>query len=268
LAAWTLSTGDLGNLPDSLTKKGLESLFQRLAIAAGKRRWLAKRLPRGINPFADIRRMVKDYRFELIFDVGANIGQSAKLFRRMDEGARILSFEPVAPTFAQLQRRTASLANHEAFNLAFGDEERHARILLREKSTLNSVLNEVAASASPESGEVEIAITTLDLFCQRQGIRTINFLKTDTEGYELQVLRGGEGLLAHSRIDFLQIELGFDPTNVMHVGFSTMHDYMEAHRYSVLGIYNQASDWGSRPILRFADVVFASHKVVERAMAH
>lgn len=49
--------------------------------------------------------------------------------------------------------------------------------------------------------------TTLDALAARCGLDHIRLVKIDTEGHELQVLRGAAGLLAAGRIDFIAAEM-------------------------------------------------------------
>jgi FkbM family methyltransferase len=40
--------------------------------------------------------------------------------------------------------------------------------------------------------ETPVTVTTLDEYCAANGIERIDLLKNDTQGYELEVLRGAE----------------------------------------------------------------------------
>ena len=48
---------------------------------------------------------------------------------------------------------------------------------------------------------------TLDLLCDDLGIEGIDFLKIDVEGHELEVLKGGEGLITGRKIAAIQFEI-------------------------------------------------------------
>ena len=53
-----------------------------------------------------------------------------------------------------------------------------------------------------------INLTTINIFCKQNKIKKINFLKMDTEGHELEVLKGASNLLNKNLIDFIQFEFG------------------------------------------------------------
>lgn len=51
-----------------------------------------------------------------------------------------------------------------------------------------------------------VKATTLDTFCEAEGVSHIDFLKIDVEGFEVDVLRGATRMLNHCR--FVQFEYG------------------------------------------------------------
>ncbi len=51
-----------------------------------------------------------------------------------------------------------------------------------------------------------VEATTLDAFLDRHGIARVAFLKVDTEGHDLNVLRGAARSLAEGRIGLIQFE--------------------------------------------------------------
>lgn len=53
-----------------------------------------------------------------------------------------------------------------------------------------------------------ITLTTIDEFCLERNITSIDILKSDTEGNELQVLYGAKGILSENKIKYLVIEAG------------------------------------------------------------
>jgi hypothetical protein len=60
--------------------------------------------------------------------------------------------------------------------------------------------------------EVPIKLETLDSFCKNNGIEKINFLKIDTEGNELKVIKGGLEMILN-KVDVIQME--FNEMNIV-----------------------------------------------------
>src|SRR5213075_1528085 len=51
-----------------------------------------------------------------------------------------------------------------------------------------------------------VHVDTLDAYCQRHQIERIDYLKIDTEGHELSVFHGMQGMLDQERIQRIQFE--------------------------------------------------------------
>lgn len=60
-------------------------------------------LPRGIDVVYDIANSFPMYRVDIVFDVGANVGQSAKHYLKCFPNSHIYCFEPSSNTFRRLQ---------------------------------------------------------------------------------------------------------------------------------------------------------------------
>ena len=68
-----------------------------------------------------------------------------------------------------------------------------------------------------ELGGGEVAVTTLDEFVEARGLRRLDFMKIDVEGFEERVLRGGERTLRRLRpVVLLEVQ----PTTLERTGSS------------------------------------------------
>jgi hypothetical protein len=80
---------------------------------------------------------------------------------------------------------------------------------------------------------------TLDRFCIERGISSIDLLKIDTEGFELEVLRGAKTLLAHARVRHVICEATFDDDDRLHGNFFSIHDFLKEYGFRFICIYDQ-----------------------------
>jgi hypothetical protein len=55
----------------------------------------------------------------------------------------------------------------------------------------------------------QVEITTVDDYCSQHGIDRIDILKSDTEGFDLEVLKGASPLFAQHRIHLVYLEIIF-----------------------------------------------------------
>lgn len=141
-----------------------------------------------------------------IFDVGANEG--GYLVRALDAAprGRIFSFEPSRTAYAQLERAFGTRPNVTLIRTGVGAKTMPATLW---SSAPGSVL--ASTFANPELGPVTgepIDIVSLDEFCAAREIKSIDLLKIDVEGGELDVLRGARNLLNARAISIIQFEFG------------------------------------------------------------
>ena len=109
-----------------------------------------------------------------------------------------------------------------------------------------------------------VDVVTLDEFCQTKGIDQINYLKIDTEGGDLEVLKGALNMLTGQKVDLLELEAGMNPGNKKHVRFETLKEFLESHGYFLFGIYEQVDEWPTKePQLRRTNPVFISSRLIE-----
>lgn len=105
-----------------------------------------------------------------VFDVGANIGQTAEQLAAAYPMARIYSFEPVASTYATLSNRLRSLHNVSVFNLALGDEPGRATITAVANDQRNRLVRDDEVAAGTGMVTQSIEVDSLDRFCAARGI--------------------------------------------------------------------------------------------------
>ncbi len=159
----------------------------------------------------------------IIFDVGSNIGQSVKFFKKTFPGSLIHCFEPDNKAFEVL---TKNYLENETITLnSFGLGEKNETLefnsyLETGKSSfykININTNFVKYKAnyygiSPEQYYKEAypkKIQTIDGYCSEKNIPKINFLKIDTQGYEENVINGAKNTIKDNSIDVIQLELIF-----------------------------------------------------------
>lgn len=151
-----------------------------------------------------LNELLERYNVTSVLDVGANEGQFASSLRS-DVGftGRIHSFEPSAETFARLDVRSASDARWSVHCVALGDVEAELELHLFETSDWNSLhppdLDHVRRSGRElhAIGTESVRVTTLDqLWVDLVDDSDVTFLKSDTQGHDLQVLAGANDRLA------------------------------------------------------------------------
>lgn len=201
----------------------------------------ARFLPPGTSLYHDL-----SYRFGLfgpsvIFDVGANIGQTLKAFRSLYPKANIHSFEPVAETFGFLQKNASRLPGRNLLvHAALGGAEGKVEARLFDGPAGINSLKPEAMNPAQRARREAITVHTLDEYCVRTDIRRIDLLKIDTEGYEEEVIRGGRGMLSEGRVSFILVEAGFANEDERHTPFHTLKSLLESLGFSFYAMYEMS----------------------------
>ena len=147
----------------------------------------------------------------VFFDVGANKGTYAQLIDSVfGSRAQIHCFEPVSTVFKELQANTRSIKHATLHPYALGSSESEAEIFMTEDFSGTASLHEETFSLSGDGCDKRemVKIERLDRTCEGLRIDKIDFLKIDTEGSELEALKGCGALLANRKIGAIQFEFG------------------------------------------------------------
>lgn len=137
---------------------------------------------------------------ELFLDVGANLGAYSILSGAL-AGADVLAFEPSPDTYAMLSANLKlNGLEHKlgAVNAAVGSQigQVHFTVGL-------DAINHVTEAAGGNT--MMVPVVTLD---DATPNRPVTAIKIDTEGYELEVLKGAQRVLAGTHPCAVQIEVG------------------------------------------------------------
>ena len=234
----------------------MKKLLRRIAEHLGYRYFKIAYQPVGLDHAHDVGRFLRSARnVKVVFDVGANEGQTAEHYVRAFPSAQIYSFEPVAATYQSLVERVSKWPRVRTFQLAFADRNRTARIQLVPVSGWNSLRNELSNNRSSTPHEL-VEIRTLDSFCAEQKISHIDLLKTDTEGFDLEVVKGAEAMLRAGQIQFILAEVTFQLDNTYHTSFFHLAEYLYGLKYRFVDIYDDDVTSFSQPPVNYCNALF------------
>ncbi|OFX04266.1 MAG: hypothetical protein A3D94_17190 [Alphaproteobacteria bacterium RIFCSPHIGHO2_12_FULL_66_14] len=197
-----------------------------------------------------LRELLIRQRIDCVLDVGANIGQYHDFLRQrvLYEGL-IVSFEPVARHVELLRERSRDDGNWHIEGYALGSQDGAMPINVMVSDQFSSFLEpdnakvrDYAALNVPCAKET-VTVRTLDVVLpvlqERLGFDR-PYLKLDTQGFDIEVLRGGDDSLPTVRA--LQTE-----ASVIGI-YKGMPDYMDTLRYlggrgfDITGLYAVSRD--------------------------
>jgi FkbM family methyltransferase len=144
-----------------------------------------------------------------VFDVGANeghwVGGAARLFPR----ATFHCFEIVPDTARKLTEGTRPLDDRVHVNaIGLGEAPGTVEVHLYPGFSEGASASGFEYPGMPSQVQT-CEIITGDMYCEEHRINRIDLLKIDTEGLDLQVLRGFDHMLASGAVEVVQFEYGF-----------------------------------------------------------
>jgi len=172
------------------------------------------------------RQTLEEYLYSIIFpyygincvlDVGARIGEYGTALRRVGYKGHIISFEPIEANFQSLESNCSRDPKWQAHRYALGSSDTSAEINVMQASNFSSFLSpsELSRKVFPGANEVNrseaVAVRRLDNVFDDIIAHIDNphvYLKIDTQGWDVEVLRGAERCL--DRIDALQSEMAIE----------------------------------------------------------
>lgn len=167
---------------------------------------------------AFIRYLIRNRKLHsgVILDVGANVGNYTVMLRKNNISLPIFAFEPHPVAFKKLEETART---HQFTAVPEGAGELATTTTIYDYSGDGgsehaSMYEDVFSTLRHSQAEgVVIRLTTIDDFVAKHQIERIALLKIDTEGNELNVLKGAANTIRQGLADVIQIE--FNEMNVI-----------------------------------------------------
>jgi len=206
----------------------------------------------GFELWYHLRNLFGRLRIAAVLDVGANRGQFRNFLRRRC-GFRgwIFSFEPIPAVFAELQARAADDPRWRVFPWALGSQTGTRALNVMRDSSFSSFLEPLAEGGQiPVIGDKNVVLRREAVPVRRlaevlPGLRQEYslgpiYLKLDTQGFDLEVLRGAEGEL--QQMAALQTEVPVKALYQGMPGFAASLDVLAQSGFEVTGVFPVTRD--------------------------
>jgi FkbM family methyltransferase len=190
--------------------------------------------------------------FGVIFDVGANVGQTAYGLTRYFPTSDIYCFEPAATPFKKLKNAYGEQVR--CFQRAFGAAAESRTLYVQGDSELNTFVPDGPRHHASVTAET-VQVDTIDRFCEEFNICAIDLLKIDVQGWELEVLRGANRMIDADLVHFVFAEVGFRRADTDMAYFLDLHTVLETKGYLFAVLYDNFR-WGDKKVVHFANALY------------
>ena len=162
-----------------------------------------------------IKKISKD--LKLCIDVGANIGNYTKLLIS-ETNANVISFEPLTKAFEDLKNIESQYPERlKVFNCALGEKNEFLDLNYSneksEKASFTKDLDKLSFYDYEKNKIIKSELQTLDNFFKKNmdlfNLKKIDLIKIDTEGFELEVIKGAKELFEKIPPKYIQIEFNW-----------------------------------------------------------
>ncbi len=186
----------------------------------------------------------------VVIDVGAHNGETLDIAAsRLAGGAHYIALEPNPGTFALLKARAGryegTAMQASCVQAAAGPVEGTTSFNATRASAVAGVLPPVAGLGERvPSGDhdileqVTVQMVTIDGLMAREGISSVDLLKVDAEGYDLEVLRGAMQALREHRVRVVLAEVFFVAYREGQAFFWDIAAFLQEAGYQFVNLYD------------------------------
>tara|TARA_B100001094_G_C18137019_1_gene775697 strand:- start:374 stop:1024 length:651 start_codon:yes stop_codon:yes gene_type:complete len=195
----------------------------------------------------------------VVFDVGAHLGQTTLHFFKSFPTASIHSFEPAEENFKKLKLNIKGKNRIQINRLALGSSQDFVIMETGQSDQTHQVCRN--PENKPGNGDMAmVRMDTIDSYMQHEGIKKIDLLKIDVEGYELEVLEGAKYALKTQTVNAILAECDFDPEDTQHTYFNDLWNYLRSRNFSFFGLYD-VIHYENRKGIGFCNALFIERTV-------
>ncbi len=210
----------------------------------------------------------------VIFDVGANDGESIERFKKIFSKSKIYSFEPDDNAFQRLKKNYYNKENIEIFDFGISNRDGNQQFYSYDHDKISSLMQLDANSKlfksrkiAKNSGEdfeklKDIKILKLDSFVKDKNIPRINILKIDVQGYEPEVIEGAKYLIENNKIDIIEMEI------ILGYGYSKSISFYDIEKNFIKQEYKLAAINYDSNIISYSnyqiDVIYVSKMIFDK----
>jgi FkbM family methyltransferase len=172
---------------------------------------------------------------DIVFDAGSWIGDFAAYASKC--GAKsVYAFEPAPETYRTLLETSKLNPNIIPVNKGLGDAREYLRMFTGEVTWTSSANTLLPPADSGREGIAQVEVTTVDCFVRENNIPRVDFIKSDIEGFERNMLKGAGRVLREfaPKLAICTYHLPDDPGTLERIILEANPSYRIVHKPKIL----------------------------------
>ncbi|RZD46539.1 MAG: hypothetical protein CXT78_03985 [Thaumarchaeota archaeon] len=148
----------------------------------------------------------------ICLDIGANLGYFAFLeSSKVGKMGQVIGVEPAPSTFELFEKniKLQKYQNISSYNIAFSDKEGTVDFFISNSSNWSRIIGEKDPYHGDKGKIIKIKCNTIDNFIEELGLKKLDLIRVDLEGYEFEIFEGAQKTLSELK-PMLQIEVHRD----------------------------------------------------------
>ena len=165
----------------------------------------------GVIPFSDIRSYLPND--PIIAEAGAHIGIDTMKMAKLWPSGTIHAFEPIPHLFSKLKENTCNFSNIKCYPWALSKKTGSSKMFSSSGSSDGSsslLAPKEHLNQHPDvffSETIQVQTITLDDWAKQCGIKKVDFLWLDLQGFELPVLKAASQILRRVQAVYSEVNL-------------------------------------------------------------
>ena len=206
------------------------------------------------SPFIHIHKFIKSSN-PVFFDVGSNLGQTILEFKELFNDSIVYAFEPAVSTFEKLSLNVLDkYENLYLNNCALGSHIGNIVFNENSNSEMSSFLIKGNAGWGDIINKYDVKVDTIDNYCNLNSIDKIDCLKIDSQGFELEILKGAMNMIVSNKIGLVYFEVTFSEIYLNLPSFGDLFNFLQNNDFKLVSIYKMHRE--SNHLAAWTDVLF------------
>ena len=204
----------------------------------------------------------------LIFDIGAEDGDSCERYSSILKNPIIHAFEPRPDQFEIMKSKFNDNKNVYLNNVAVGSKTEIKIFNQIKGGGRSSFLTSTVDDLSKQE-QIDVQVETVDAYVKKNNIKKINLLKIDVQGFEDEVLKGAQETLKLNKIDIIETELILGNMYEKTLSFNEIENLIYPYGYKIFALTHPHSNEQHsaniivQPNLQF-DVIYTRNEIYKK----